>query len=173
LWPALQKDWMETDGKDATEKRGMIKRAASARRRCSVPTRQKYIRIYTSRNSSSHAADGRTGKATFSATCPAEQKKCAHCQLRLIFTPTKVQLQLRLPWAYSFFSSKEKTTRDSPEFEACVSTSRHGGISWHKTEDEVGLQTPQKMMGEKIVYSESSRNAWIDLKCYMFRKEKY
>ena len=72
--PALQKDWMEKDGKDATEKRGMIKRAASARRRCSVPTRQKFIRIYTSRNSSSHAADGRTRKATFSATCPAEQK---------------------------------------------------------------------------------------------------
>ena len=66
--PALQKDWMETDGKDATEKRGMIKRAASARRRCSVPTRQKFIRIYTSRNSSSHAADGLARKATFSAT---------------------------------------------------------------------------------------------------------
>ena len=46
------------------------------------------------------------------------------------------------PLSLFVLSSEEKTTRDSPEFEASVSTSRHGDISRHKTEDAEGLQTP-------------------------------
>ena len=46
-------------------------------------------------------------------------------------------------------SSEKKTTRDSPQFEDSVATSRHGGISRHKTEEAEGLKTPYKILGEE------------------------
>ena len=119
----------------------MTKRAASGRRilsKRSMPTprrlaRQRFIRI---------------------CTCPAEQKSRLNkkvCSLPTAahFHSDKIPNIRTSPLSLFVSSSEEKTTRDSPEFEASVSTSRHGDISRHKTEDAEGLQTPHKRYLER------------------------